>query len=228
MPAGTGPWPAVLLFADVAGLRPAYAEIGRDLSDEGYVVLAPNAFYRSIKLDGSAANAAPVLPSADNFARGQEWRAAATDEAVIADTNTYLAYLDSLPQVDASAKAGALGYDIGGAHAFIAARAMPDRIAAVATAHPLAIATPRDISPHLFVDQSKAAYLIEIAQPDDEREPGDKDDLRSAFTSAGLPAEITVVPAAHGYAVSDQAGYDAAAEAAFRDKMRTLFAARLR
>jgi carboxymethylenebutenolidase len=226
-PLGEGPWPAVLLFADVSGLRPAYADIGRRLADEGYVVLAPNAFYRSVKLDGSAATAAPVLEASETFARGQEWRAAATDEAVIADTRAYVAYLDALPQVDAGAKAGALGYDIGGAHAMIAARAAPDRIAAVATAHPLAIATARETSPHLFLDQSRASYLIEIAAPDDEREPGDKDDLRAAFASAGLPASIKVVPAAHGYAVSDQAGYDAGAEASFWRAMLALFETRL-
>ena len=227
-PSGKGPWPAVLLFADVSGLRPAYADIGRRLADQGYVVLAPNEFYRSIKLDGSAAGAAPTVAPSETFARGQEWRAAATDEAAIADTRAYLAYLDELPQVDASAKAGALGYDIGGAHAFTAARAAPDRIAAVATAHPLAIATARETSPHLFVGQSRASYLIEIAAPDDEREPGDKDDLRAAFSSAALPATITVVPAAHGYAVADQGGYDAGAEANFWQAMLALFQARLR
>jgi carboxymethylenebutenolidase len=33
-PSGQGRWPAVLLWADSAGLRPAYAEIGRKLAAE--------------------------------------------------------------------------------------------------------------------------------------------------------------------------------------------------
>src|SRR5690606_28428524 len=41
-PAGAAPAPAVILWADVGGLRPAIGEIGRRLAGEGYVVLAPN------------------------------------------------------------------------------------------------------------------------------------------------------------------------------------------
>jgi len=52
-PAGGRPAPAVILWADVGGLRPAIGEIGRKLAGEGYVVLAPNAFYRSVRPDGT-------------------------------------------------------------------------------------------------------------------------------------------------------------------------------
>ena len=223
-PAGSGPWPAVLLFPDVSGLRPVWSDIGAEVAKYGYVVLIPNEFYRSIALDGSAEHAAPVLEGRESFARGQEWRALATDDAVAADTRAYMAYLDTLRSVDHDAKAGVAGYDIGGAHAFIAARTLPDKFAAVAVAHPTAIATARDNSPHLFVDQSKAQYLIEIAGPDDEREPGDKDDLRNAFAAAGLEADVLVIPAEHGYAVADQAGYDAGAAQGLLARMLALFA----
>jgi carboxymethylenebutenolidase len=212
-PAGAGPWPAVVLWPDLSGLRPAFAEIGRKLAGEGFVVLAPNSFYRSVKLDGSAATAQSAAEFGEVMRRGAPWRASASDPAIIADTKAYVAFLDAFPQVDKAAKIGVLGYDIGGAHAFIAARALPDRIGAVVAIHPLAIATARDTSPHLVVGQSKAAYLVEIAQPDDDREPGDKDDLRKAFADAGLLATIEAVPAGHGFGVSDQPGYDAATEA---------------
>jgi carboxymethylenebutenolidase len=210
-PAGTGPWPAVILFPDASGLRPAYADLGRRLAGEGYVVLVPNPFYRSVKLDGSAATAAPPLPPQETFARGQQWRALATDDAVIADTHAFLAWLDARPEVDRAAPMAAVGYDIGGAHAFLAARAAPDRISAVAAIHPTAIATTRENSPHLFVRDSRADYLVEIAAPDDAREPDDKDLLRAAFAEAGLTGTVEVVAAEHGYGVPDQPGHDAAA-----------------
>jgi carboxymethylenebutenolidase len=213
----------VLLYPDVSGLRPVYAQLGRKLADQGYVVLVPNPFYRSVALDGSAATAAPALPPGETFQRGQEWRALATDDAVMADARALVEWLDRQPSVDRTAKIGAVGYDIGGAHAFLAARAVPQRIGAVAAVHPSAIATARDNSPHLFVDQSQATYLIEIAGPDDEREPEDRGDLVAAFAAAGLPATVDVVPAAHGYAVPDQPGHDPAAEAEFfADLLRLL------
>jgi carboxymethylenebutenolidase len=224
-PAGAGPWPAVLVFPDVSGLRPTYNEIGRELAAAGYVVLIPNAFYRSVRLDGSAATAAPTLPPQETFARGQGWRALATDQAVMADTRAFLAWLDSRPEVDRSAPIAAIGYDIGAAHAFLAARAAPERIGAVAAIHPSAIATTRENSPHLFVRESRAAYLVQIAAPDDAREPDDKDLLRAALAEAGLTGTVEVVPAEHGFAVPDQPGYDAAAAQDSRRKLLALLAA---
>jgi carboxymethylenebutenolidase len=38
--------PAVVVWPDAAGLRPAMRDIGRRLAGEGYAVLVPNPFYR--------------------------------------------------------------------------------------------------------------------------------------------------------------------------------------
>ena len=46
-PAGAGPWPAVLMWPDILGLRPVFREMGRRLAAAGYVVLVPNPFYRT-------------------------------------------------------------------------------------------------------------------------------------------------------------------------------------
>jgi carboxymethylenebutenolidase len=196
--------PAVILWGDLAGLRPAVAEIGRRLAAEGYVVLAPNAFYRSVTLDGTTAT------KLDFAARNKEWRGTATDERVMADAKAYLAYLDNLPRVNTKVKAGTVGYEIGAVHAFLTARVAPDRIAAVAAIQPLAIATARPNSPHLFVNQSKAAYYVAIGKNADAREPGDKADLAKAFAGAGLKGTVEVMPGDHGFALSDNAKYDQA------------------
>ena len=48
-PAGKGPFPGVLIFTDIFGLRPAFRAMGERLAGEGYVVLVPNPFYRTKK-----------------------------------------------------------------------------------------------------------------------------------------------------------------------------------
>jgi len=206
-PAGGGPAPVVLVWPDIGGLRPAFGEIGRRLAEEGYVALVPNAFYRSARLDGGTAPGA--LDGAALRTRFTEWRAAADDDAIMRDTRAYMAFLDARPEVDKTAKAGTLGYDVGGTHAFLAARAMPERFGAVAVFHPLGIATARPNSPHLFVGETKAAYYVALARPDDAREPGDKTDLTAAFANAGLDATVTVLPGGHGFAVPDSPAHDA-------------------
>lgn len=220
-----GHWPAVIVWTDAAGLRPAYGEIGRKLAAEGYLVLVPNAYYRSIKLDGS--QPAPVLPAEQARERATQWRAATSEEAVMRDTRAFIAFIDAQPQAAPGARAGTLGFDYGSAAAFFAARALPERIAAVAALYPAGTATPRPNSPHLFVNRSKAAYYVAMARNDDEREPGDKDDLRKAFADAGLDATVEVSPAAHGFSLGDDPAYDPAASESVWARVFDLFRAKL-
>jgi carboxymethylenebutenolidase len=119
-----------------------------------------------------------------------------------------MAWLDAQPQVDTARKAGSLGYNVGAAHAFRAAAAMPDRFGAVASIHGLGVATARPNSPHLLVGQTHAVYFVAMAGPDDEREPGDKDDLAKAFADAGLEGRVAVFRANHGFAVPDDKAWD--------------------
>lgn len=220
-PAGEGRWPALLLWTDAAGLRPAYAGIGRRLAAEGYVVLIPNAYYRSIALDGSAP--APPLPPEQARERSSQWRAVASQELLMADSKAYLAFLDSRPATDTRRKAGTVGFDYGSASAFHTARALPERIGAVAVLYPAGTATPRPDSPHLFVAQSRAAYHVALARNDDQREPGDKDDYRKAFADAGLTGTVDVLPADHGFAIAGEAAFDAAAADAAWSRVLALF-----
>jgi carboxymethylenebutenolidase len=73
---GKGPWPAVILWHDLAGLRPVFRDMARRLASEGYVVLAPNAFYRSTRATGAEINMADAEVRKVQTA----YRTAATDE----------------------------------------------------------------------------------------------------------------------------------------------------
>src|ERR1700750_408511 len=46
-PVGSGPWPAVLVFMDGLGIRPAMLEIGERLATHGFFFLLPDLYYRS-------------------------------------------------------------------------------------------------------------------------------------------------------------------------------------
>jgi len=208
-PATSGSWPAVLIWPDIMGLRPAFRDMGRRLAGQGYVVLVVNPFYRSAK--------APVI--GDNFdfsnpeqrARLTGYRNAMSDEGVDHDAQAYVAFLDAQPQTNKVRKVGVQGYCMGGTLSFRTAAAAPDRVAAVGSFHGgNGLVTKNPNSPHLLIEKANAAYLIAHAQNDDAQNPQMKEDLKAAFAAAGRSATVEVYQANHGWCVPGGAVYDQA------------------
>jgi carboxymethylenebutenolidase len=205
-PAGAGRRPGVVMFTDIRGLRPVFRDMARRLAGHGYAVLVPNPFYRTRK--------APVLTGPFDFTKPEdrakmaELTSPLTAEAKTRDVTAYLAFLDTLPTVDAKAKAGMVGYCMGAPYALMAAAVAPDRVAAAGSFHGSALVTDRPDSPHLLIARTKAAYYFGIAESDDARQPDAKDKLREALDAARLPAGIEVYAGCqHGWCVADGAVY---------------------
>jgi len=200
----SGTHPGVLVWPDAAGLRPALRDIGRRLAAEGYSVLVPNPFYRVAK--------APVFETASTL----DFQDAATRAkltpliasvngpgAAARDAAACIAFLDAQPQVDKARKLGTQGYCMGGALAVRTAAAVPARVGAAASFHGGGLVTDKPDSPHLLAPKIKARMYFGIASNDDERQPDAKTRLREAFAAAGVPADIEVYPARHGWCVPD-------------------------
>ena len=208
-PAGQGSWPAVLVWPDIMGLRPAFRDIGRRLAGQGYVVLVPNPFYRSAK--------APVVGDNVDFSNPETrtkltgYRSAMTDDGIDRDAQAYLAFLDSQSQTSKTHKAGVQGYCMGGALSFRTAAAVPGRIAAVGSFHGgNGLVTQNPNSPHLLIAKTNASYLVCQAQNDDTQNPQVKEDLKTAFTAAKRPASVEVYQANHGWCVKGGQVYNEA------------------
>jgi carboxymethylenebutenolidase len=205
-PEGEGPWPGVLVWPDAAGLRSTFRGIGRRLASSGYVVLVVNPFYR--------AQRAPIIPEPVDFG-DPEHRAAflsfmkgLSPDQGRRDGAAYVAFLDSLPQVDGSKPMGVQGYCMGGAHAFRTAAAS-GRIGAVASFHGGGLVAEGPESPHLSIPATRAEFLVAIADNDDRNDPAAKDTLAAAFADAGRPCKVEVyVGADHGWTVPDHRVYE--------------------
>ena len=208
-PAGKGAWPAVLIWPDALGLRPAFRDMGKRLAAEGYVVLVPNPFYRS--------RPAPVFPGPFDFANPDDRaklaliRAPLTPAAVSRDAVTFLGFLDSQKVTNKKAKAGVQGYCMGGPMTMQTAAALPDRIGAGGSFHGGGLVTDAPDSPHLLVPKIKARFYFGVAMNDDQRQPDAKDKLKAAFAATGVPAKIEVYDGAmHGWCVPGSAVYNQA------------------
>lgn len=197
----SGAAPAVLVWPDIFGLRPAMRTMGKRLAASGYSVLVVNHFYRNGKPNATGATPIPeMLP----FRKGMS---AATD---MADAKAFIAWLDSQPQVNKNRKVGVHGYCMGGPMSFHTASAVPNRIGAVASFHGggLVNEAAGPNSPHLLAAATKASFLIAIAENDDQRRPDDKTVLRETFDKTKLAAEIEVYQGAHGWCPPDTLVYN--------------------
>jgi carboxymethylenebutenolidase len=206
-PAGPGRWPAVLIWPDAFGLRPAFREMGARLAGDGYAVLVVNQFYRTRK--------APIFSGPVNFSDPKtrdaltELRKPLTPEAVARDGTAFLAFLDRQPVVNPKAKAGVAGYCMGGAMTLQTAAALPSRMGAGCSFHGGALVTDKPDSPHLLVPRIKASYYFGVAANDDAKEPQAKDTLKAAFAAAKLPAKVEVYSQSqHGWCVPDSPVYN--------------------
>jgi carboxymethylenebutenolidase len=119
------------------------------------------------------------------------------------DAIAYVAFLDGQPQVNATKKLGTQGYCMGGPLVVKTAAAVPERVGACASFHGGGLVTDKPDSPHLLAPRIKARMYFGIASSDDQRQPDAKDELREAIAMAGVPAEIEVYPAKHGWCVPD-------------------------
>jgi carboxymethylenebutenolidase len=202
-----GKYPAVLIWPDIFGLRPAFRQMGKRLAESGYTVLVINPFYRTKK-----APTAPEHPDFNDPATRQGLMSLAgtlSPATALTDATAFVAYLDGQPSVDKKRKMGTTGYCMGGPFVFRTAAAFPDRVGAGATFHGGGLATDKPESPHLLIPKMKAQFLIAIAENDDQREPEVKNILRESFAKAHLTAEIEVYAGTkHGWCPPDSAVYN--------------------
>ena len=208
-PAGKGPWPAVLIWTDILGLRPVFRDMGRRLAAQGYVVLVPNPFYRNHK--------APIVDGSFDFNKPEDrakvmpLAAALTQDAAFSDAKAYIAFLDAQPQTDKKRKAGVQGYCMGGPLTFRTAAIVPNRIGAAATFHGGGLVTDKPDSPHLLIPKMKATVYCAVADNDDKSQPTAKDTLKASFAAAKVPAKVEVYTGDnHGWCVKGSQPYDEA------------------
>jgi carboxymethylenebutenolidase len=194
---------AVLMWPDIFGLRPAFRQMGKRLAESGYSVLVVNPFYRTKKAPTAEAGSATPIQQLMPLAQGLN------ETTQMTDAKAFIAWLDQQASVAKNKKVGTQGYCMGGPIAFRTAAAVPDRVGAVASFHGGGLVTTNPNSPHLQASKTKAQFLIEIAENDDQRSPTEKDVLKETFSKANLPAEIEVYAgAAHGWCPPDSRVYN--------------------
>lgn len=212
-PEGSGPWPAVIIYMDALGIRPALVDMAARLAGHGYVVLLPDIFYRY----GAYGPLDPNEVFKGDFRATIGPMRATTDELKAAeDSGAFIAYLDS--RGDVAGPLGTVGFCMGGGMALAAAGTWPERIAAVASFHGGNLATDAPTSPHLLAPHIRAEVYVAAADNDRTYPPEMAARFEQALRDAGVRFRAeTYAGAAHGWMKPDFPVYDeAAAERGWR------------
>src|SRR6202522_3057697 len=207
-PAGSGPWPAVLVYMDGLGIRPAMLEIGERLAAHGYFVLLPDLFYRSGPYEPMDPNVVFTVPEKRKVLM-EKFFGLATQANIMSDTRAFLDYLAAQSDVKPGG-IGTTGYCMGGLMSLTAAGTYPDRIAATASYHGGRLATDAPESPHRLAPKIKSRVYIGGAIEDESFPDDMKERLEQALTQAGVDHQIETYQAKHGGVFRDTPVYDAA------------------
>ena len=177
------PHPAVLFVMDGIGLRPRIEEMADRIASHGYVVLAPNFFYRSGR--------APVLPVPDltdpdnrpGFMQAvRPMMEQLTPENIERDGG---AYLDVLAE-QASGPAAITGYCMGARVGWRIAADYPDRVAALGGFHGGGLVTDAPDSPHRSAAELTAELYFGHADQDPSMTAEQIEALDRALDDAGV------------------------------------------
>jgi carboxymethylenebutenolidase len=212
-----GPHPGVLFIMDAYGLRQTTEEMVDRIAADGYVVLAPNVFYR--------AGRSPVMPMPDMT--NPEQRATffqslrplieqLTPERIEADGGAYLNYLERLASPGPVA---ITGYCMGARVGWRIAAAHPDRVAALAGFHAGGLVTDAPDSPHQSAEEVKAELYFGFADQDPSMSAEQIATFEAALQAADARYRCDVYEGAqHGYTMADTPAYnEAARERHFRE-----------
>jgi carboxymethylenebutenolidase len=201
--------PAVLLVMDAFGLRPQIERMADRIATQGFVVLAPNVFYR--------AGRAPVVPldglgdpdqQRPLFERVMPLIRELTPERIVSDGGAYLDRLERLGR----GPIAITGYCMGGRVGWRIAAAYPERVAALGGFHVGGLVTDDEDSPHRSVASLAAEVYLAFADNDRSMTPEQIAELERALDAARVRYRSEVYPgAAHGYTMADTPAYNEAA-----------------
>src|SRR3954470_10941554 len=197
--------PAVLLVMDAYGLRPQIEEMADRIADQGYVVLAPNVFYRAgrspvVSLEGIG----DPDRRGEVFARVMPLVQGLTPDQIISDGAAYLDRLEGPVAIAGYCMGGRIGWRIDAAQA--------DRVAALGGFHVGGLVTDGQDSPHLSAGDLSAEVYLGFADNDRSATPEQIATVDGALDEAGGRHRSEVYEgAAHGYTMADTPAYDEAA-----------------
>jgi carboxymethylenebutenolidase len=204
-PNGPGPWSGVVMYPDAGGVRPTFDDMADTLAGFGYAVLLPDVYYRHG--DWQPFSMETAFTDEQERKRLFGMVGTITTAGMATDAAAFFDFLAQRPEVRGE-RFGVCGYCMGGRISVTVAGLQPERVAAVGSIHGGGLVTDGPDSPHLLADRMTATVYIGAAENDASFTSDQAEILDKALEAAGVAHTIETYPAAHGFAVPDNAPYD--------------------
>lgn len=214
-PGGEGPFPVVVLFHHGPGLDGGTRRAMARFADAGYLVAAPDRYYRHGDLLVADVAKMRADPESEEATRYRAMFLSVTDEMVADDLVAVLADLAADPAAR-DGRYGVVGYCIGARAVLRSMATHPDVFAAGACFHPSFCVTPGDDSPHRLVPDLPGPLYVAIGSEDQmQSAEANRPLVEAANARADGSAAEVLEGADHGFAVPGIAYHEAAAGQAY-------------
>jgi carboxymethylenebutenolidase len=192
-PEHDGPHPVVLYLMDAPSIRPALRDMASRLATAGYYVMLPYLFYRGGPYREFG------MSDADMHAR-RELMGTITPTNIVGDAEALLAVADADPAARGG-DIGAVGFCMSGGLVISLARALPERVAAVASIHGAWMVRDSEDSPHRHLDTVRAEVYMAWVDGDETAPPDTIPVMCDALDAAGVRYTLDLITdAVHGFA----------------------------
>jgi carboxymethylenebutenolidase len=215
-PEHDGPHPVVLYLMDAPSIRPALMDMASRLATAGYYVMLPFLFYRGSEFREFG-------QTDEEMHRRRELMGTVTLSNIVGDADALLAVADADPAAQHGGKVGAVGFCMSGGLVIALAKAMPDRVAAVASIHGAWMVRETSDSPHLGLGSVSAEVHMAWVDPDTAAPPEHIPVMTAALEAAGVRHTLDIVThALHGFAPQGER-YDRTASERHWERVHSLF-----
>jgi carboxymethylenebutenolidase len=208
-PEHDGPFPAVIVYMDIWGVREELFEIARRVGTVGYYCMVPDFYYRQGRVRHEFRDEQNRMISLHALDEERKERVIApgrrlSNQMVIDDTGAILEFLRRGEPVRAGG-IGAIGYCMGGRHVLCVAGQYPEQIRASASLHGTSLISDAADSPHRAAKRLRGELYCGFAETDPYAPLPMVKELEELLRPCPVAYRYAIHPGAvHGYALPNR------------------------
>ena len=215
-----GPYPAVIIYMDIWGVRDELYDIARRVGTVGYYCMVPDFYYRQGRILNQFHDHEGRMISLHRLDQAREKQVRAprgklSGAMVMDDTAALLDFIDGDEPVRPG-PLGAIGYCMGGLFVLAAAGHFPARFRASVSLHGTRLISDQADSPHLLAQKFQGELYCGFGELDHLSPPSMAGELEALLKPCAVEFHFEMhTGAEHGYALPDRDIHDR--QAAARD-----------